>query len=125
MLVFPVVLAAAWCAIAFELVVESARTGASLLDIGCGTGILAISAAKLGYKPVEAFDFDPVLFEMPFVRETLKLDGHATFTADGNPCGLRTHPDRKGEEKNDQNGNQPLRGVAPREATASAMVVRY
>jgi ribosomal protein L11 methyltransferase len=32
----------------------------SLLDIGCGSGILAISAAKLGYAPIEAFDFDPV-----------------------------------------------------------------
>ena len=32
----------------------------SLIDIGCGSGILAISAAKLGYAPVMAFDFDPV-----------------------------------------------------------------
>lgn len=32
----------------------------SFLDIGTGSGILAISAAKLGYTPVEAFDFDPV-----------------------------------------------------------------
>jgi ribosomal protein L11 methyltransferase len=31
----------------------------SLLDAGCGSGILAIAAAKLGYSPVEAFDFDP------------------------------------------------------------------
>jgi len=31
----------------------------SLLDAGCGSGILAISAVKLGYRPVEAFDFDP------------------------------------------------------------------
>jgi ribosomal protein L11 methyltransferase len=31
----------------------------SLLDIGCGSGILAIAAAKLGYAPVEAFDLDP------------------------------------------------------------------
>jgi ribosomal protein L11 methyltransferase len=30
----------------------------SLLDIGCGSGILAIAAAKLGYQPVEAFDLD-------------------------------------------------------------------
>jgi ribosomal protein L11 methyltransferase len=41
-------------------IVEAMRPGASLLDIGCGSGILAISAAKLGYAPVEAFDFDPV-----------------------------------------------------------------
>jgi ribosomal protein L11 methyltransferase len=31
----------------------------SFLDIGTGSGILAISAAKLGYGPVQAFDFDP------------------------------------------------------------------
>ena len=31
----------------------------SFLDIGTGSGILAIAAAKLGYRPVEAFDFDP------------------------------------------------------------------
>jgi ribosomal protein L11 methylase PrmA len=37
------------------------RTGTSqsFLDIGTGTGILAIAALKLGYRPVEAFDFDP------------------------------------------------------------------
>ncbi|MBM3844860.1 MAG: 50S ribosomal protein L11 methyltransferase [Verrucomicrobia bacterium] len=32
---------------------------ASLLDMGCGSGILAIGAALLGYARVEAFDFDP------------------------------------------------------------------
>jgi ribosomal protein L11 methyltransferase len=41
-------------------IVDAALPGASLLDIGCGSGILAISAAKLGYAPVQAFDFDPV-----------------------------------------------------------------
>ena len=30
----------------------------SFLDIGTGSGILAIAAAKLGYQPVHAFDFD-------------------------------------------------------------------
>jgi ribosomal protein L11 methyltransferase len=30
----------------------------SLLDAGCGSGILSIAAAKLGYSPVKAFDFD-------------------------------------------------------------------
>ena len=31
----------------------------SFLDIGTGSGILAIAAAKLGYQLVRAFDFDP------------------------------------------------------------------
>jgi ribosomal protein L11 methyltransferase len=31
----------------------------SFLDIGTGSGILAIAAAKLGYSPIEAFDHDP------------------------------------------------------------------
>jgi len=42
-------------------IVRNANTSRrqSLLDIGTGSGILAIAAAKLGYKPVSAFDFDP------------------------------------------------------------------
>ena len=31
----------------------------SCFDIGAGSGILAIAAAKLGYAPVRAMDFDP------------------------------------------------------------------
>jgi ribosomal protein L11 methyltransferase len=31
----------------------------SFLDVGTGSGILAITAAKVGYKPVVAFDCDP------------------------------------------------------------------
>ncbi len=38
---------------------ETRNSKLSLLDIGTGSGILAIAAAKLGYSPVEAFDFDP------------------------------------------------------------------
>ena len=36
---------------------------ASLLDIGCGSGVLAIAAAKLGFSPVVAFDNDPEAIE--------------------------------------------------------------
>jgi ribosomal protein L11 methyltransferase len=31
----------------------------AMLDVGTGSGILAIAAAKLGYGPIRAFDFDP------------------------------------------------------------------
>lgn len=31
----------------------------SFLDMGTGSGILAIAAAKLGYAPIHAFDYDP------------------------------------------------------------------
>jgi len=46
-------------------IVRTARVDArptkakSFLDIGTGSGILAIAATKLGYRPVHAFDFDP------------------------------------------------------------------
>ncbi|MCC7374696.1 MAG: 50S ribosomal protein L11 methyltransferase [Verrucomicrobiales bacterium] len=33
--------------------------GNAMMDVGTGSGILAIVAAKLGYDPVSAFDFDP------------------------------------------------------------------
>jgi ribosomal protein L11 methyltransferase len=38
---------------------QSAATRVSFLDLGTGSGILAIAAAKLGYSPVVAMDLDP------------------------------------------------------------------
>jgi ribosomal protein L11 methyltransferase len=35
----------------------------ALLDIGCGSGVLAIAAAKLGFSPVHAVDNDPLAVE--------------------------------------------------------------
>jgi ribosomal protein L11 methyltransferase len=35
----------------------------SLLDIGCGSGVLAIAAARLGFDPVLALDHDPSALE--------------------------------------------------------------
>jgi ribosomal protein L11 methyltransferase len=30
------------------------------MDLGCGSGVLAIAAARLGWTPVEGVDFDPL-----------------------------------------------------------------
>jgi ribosomal protein L11 methyltransferase len=37
----------------------SGKTKVRVIDAGCGSGILALSAAKLGYRNVAAFDNDP------------------------------------------------------------------
>jgi len=43
-----------------ELVARRPRADTrSCLDLGTGSGILAIAAAKLGYAPVDALDYDP------------------------------------------------------------------
>ncbi len=41
-----------------ELLLELEPSG-SLADWGCGTGVLALAAARLGWSPVTAVDFDP------------------------------------------------------------------
>ena len=45
----------------------------SVLDVGTGSGILAIAAAKLGYEPVHAFDFDPESVRV--ARQNAKVNG--------------------------------------------------
>ncbi len=40
-----------------ELIVEQELRG-SFVDVGCGSGVLAITAAKLGFAPVTALDYD-------------------------------------------------------------------
>lgn len=45
-----------------RMIEELAESGAkgSFLDIGCGSGILSIAAAKLGFSPVHGIDNDPL-----------------------------------------------------------------
>jgi ribosomal protein L11 methyltransferase len=45
----------------------------SLLDIGCGSGVLSIAAAKLGFAPVVAVDNDPDAAEV--TRENAHTNG--------------------------------------------------
>jgi len=47
--------------LALELLLELER--GSFLDVGCGSGVLAIAAATVGFAPVYAVDLDPVAVE--------------------------------------------------------------
>jgi ribosomal protein L11 methyltransferase len=42
-----------------ELILEREGPRRSFVDVGCGSGVLAIVAAKLGFAPVTALDYDP------------------------------------------------------------------
>jgi ribosomal protein L11 methyltransferase len=59
-----------------RLVVEiAAKSGAKgrVVDAGCGSGILALSAVKIGYAQVAAFDNDPLAVEVS--RQNAELNG--------------------------------------------------
>jgi len=45
-----------------ELLLEVEPRG-PLVDLGCGSGVLAIAAARLGFAPVLGLDFDPLAVE--------------------------------------------------------------
>jgi ribosomal protein L11 methyltransferase len=45
----------------------------ALLDAGCGSGVIAVAAARLGFDPVVAVDNDPVAVEV--ARETARRNG--------------------------------------------------
>ena len=47
------------CVAALENISEGDLKGSPLLDLGAGTGVLALAAARLGFGPVDALDIDP------------------------------------------------------------------
>jgi ribosomal protein L11 methyltransferase len=50
----------------------------SLLDVGCGSGVLAVAGAKLGFAPVHAVDHDPVAVEATIANAAANgVDVHA------------------------------------------------
>ncbi|HYY34507.1 MAG TPA: 50S ribosomal protein L11 methyltransferase [Gaiellaceae bacterium] len=56
-----------------ELLLERPRT--SVIDLGCGSGVLAVAAAKLGFAPVSALDTDPTAVKA--ARENARANGTA------------------------------------------------
>lgn len=55
---------------------RKAKAKGTFLDVGTGSGILAIAAAKLGYAVVEAFDFDPESVRVAKVNATRNRVAH-------------------------------------------------
>jgi ribosomal protein L11 methyltransferase len=67
-----------------ELLAELGR--GSLLDVGCGSGVLAIAAARLGYAPVTALDHDESAIEATrrnAVANAVELDCRLADAFDG------------------------------------------
>ncbi len=48
--------------LSLELLLDEAR--GSMLDIGCGSGVISIAAARLGFEPVIAIDLDEAAVEV-------------------------------------------------------------
>jgi ribosomal protein L11 methyltransferase len=51
----------------------------SLLDVGCGSGVLSVAAAKLGFEPVTAVDIDDVA--LATTRSNAAVNGVTVDTA--------------------------------------------
>jgi ribosomal protein L11 methyltransferase len=47
--------------------------GGPFMDLGCGSGVLAIAAARLGWSPVEGVDFDPLSVDA--TRDNARVNG--------------------------------------------------
>lgn len=63
-----------------ELLEKYTEKGTRMLDVGCGSGILAICAAKLGAKECKAYDIDPVAVRV--ARENIENSGLCNITCD-------------------------------------------
>ncbi|MBQ9778329.1 MAG: 50S ribosomal protein L11 methyltransferase [Clostridia bacterium] len=63
-----------------ELIERLVTPGMRVLDVGCGSGILAICAAKLGAAECKAYDIDPVAVRV--ARENIEASGEKNVTCD-------------------------------------------
>ncbi len=63
-----------------RLLEKYTQAGCRMLDVGTGTGILAICAARLGAETCRAYDIDPTAVRV--ARENIKDSGLANVTCD-------------------------------------------
>ncbi|TEU15582.1 MAG: 50S ribosomal protein L11 methyltransferase [Anaerolineales bacterium] len=76
------------CLVALE---EHLTPGMGVLDVGTGSGILAIAAAKLGAGPVLALDIDPVAVEATGANVAANKVGHIVSVEPGSWPALEPH----------------------------------
>ena len=68
-----------------SLLSQHVKGGETILDIGCGSGILGISALRLGAKSVQAIDIDPLAVQIAQENAaTNNIDSSAFFSRAGN-----------------------------------------
>ena len=63
-----------------ELLEETVKPGMKVADVGCGSGILAICAAKLGASCCRAYDIDPIAVRV--ARENIADSGESCVSCD-------------------------------------------
>jgi ribosomal protein L11 methyltransferase len=78
-------------------IVRHRKTGLrqSFLDIGAGSGILAIAAAKLGYQPARGFDFDPEAVRVARANARVNQVGHKLKITRADVTKLTLHPAKR------------------------------
>ncbi len=69
------------CLLLLDRIARAGWRPARVADIGCGTGVLAMAAAKLWRVPCVATDIDPVAWAT--VRENLRANGVAPWVRSG------------------------------------------
>ena len=63
-----------------ELLEKYTKQGVRMLDVGCGSGILAICASKLGAGECKAYDIDPVAVKV--ANENIAESGQENITCE-------------------------------------------
>jgi ribosomal protein L11 methyltransferase len=77
----------------FEAALPAGAGGLRSVDAGCGSGILALSAALLGFGDSSGFDVDPEAVRVSFANAELNgMSGRVRFSTAGLPEGLSGNP---------------------------------